>query len=149
MKLKIAIVGLLAVFAVSAMAQIGGTQIPFSYTGTTFFAKYGTNDNLGYTNTARSVDVSAWTVVNIGVTGSMVTSNQNATVQSILVCKTSTDGSIVENTKVTRYPLPILTTGTITNITLTSVAAPFLNLQFENVSPDSISNLVVRVTGKP
>jgi len=151
MKLKIAIVGLLAVFAVSAMAQIGGTQIPFSYTGATKFSKNGTNDYLGYTNTAKIIDVSAWKIVNINLMQSSVASNQNTTVQSYLVVKTSADGSTatVETAKVQRHPAVALTAGMVTNITLTDVSAPFLSLQLENVSPDTLSNVVVRVTGKP
>jgi hypothetical protein len=152
MKTKITIIALLSLLlASSAIAQLGKPAKVFSYTGSTLFSRYGTNDSLGWTNSLKLVDISGGKDVAIqtqfvGV-GSSATNNCVLVGYYIVDPGTTTNkpttGSSFRNTIAQNGTTPVVACTNIQN-----TAYPWLALQLEaptGAGTATLSNVVVSV----
>lgn len=153
---------ILAAFAVMfvatlANAQLGTPSALLSYTlGSGYaYTVYGTNDNVGYTNAVKYIDVSQGTLVNFMLHSQGTGTDTNA---KVLVIKSaygaSTDktatSSVAGGNQTWRISLPP-TTATAVNVTtnITTVGAPFLSVTVESAGDvGTTTNLVLYYTVK-
>lgn len=158
MKFKFILIATVALFiATFAHAQLGTPQALLSYTlGSGYaYTQNGTNDNLGFTNSVKYIDVSKGTTVNFMLHSQGTGTDTNA---KVLVVKSaygpSTDkvatASIGAGNQTWRISLPA-TSATAANVTtnLTTVGSPFLSVQLESAADVGVTtNLVLYYTVK-
>lgn len=150
-KFGIMLVALFAM-ALTAVAGLGDPEAILSYTGGNgyYFSRYGTNDDVGYTNTAKYVDLHRGTTVTYGVHFQGFSANfSNNVTLSVKPAFSSAANDVA--TQGVRYAIvPNGNTALTTNIVVTGFGAPGAMITFENPAdnPVSITNLTVKVTVK-
>lgn len=158
MKFKFIFIATVALLiATFAHAQLGSPQALLSYTlGTGYaYTQYGTNDNLGFTNTAKYIDVTKGTMVNFMLHSQGTGTDTNA---KVLVVKSAygptaaqtATASVAAGNQTWRISLPATTASSV-NVTtnLTTVGSPFLSVQLESAGDVGVTtNLVLYYTIK-
>lgn len=151
-KFFLSIVMLLAL-VFSAQAQLGAPQSILSYTAGSgyYYSQNGTNDQSGYTNATKIIDVSNGTTVQFLLhhQGSVNYSN-NITLYIRPAFGSATSDISTTGPGISRIVLAAAGNTSTTLVTnLTSVGSPFLAVQLENpIGNDSITNLVLRFNVK-